>query len=158
MPKFKHCRIAGAHVCERIFGYSPIPGISLISLTSSHAEGNYLLRMLDSTKGLGHPQAVRNTFVPVSMPQMRQSVACTIWLKPTLQRCNDITDGLAPPILSLFCQREVDLVRWQIPGMAKITVTLQILQILNCFEWDPDKVNALMILTFPRLVMRNNLQ
>jgi hypothetical protein len=75
VPKFKHCRIAGAHVCERIFGYSPIPGISLISLTSSHAEGNYLLRMLDSTKGLGHPHAVRNTFVLVSMPQMRQSVA-----------------------------------------------------------------------------------
>ena len=57
VPKFKNCRDAGVHVCERIFGYSPIPGISLISLTSSHAEGNYLLQMLDSTKGLGHPQA-----------------------------------------------------------------------------------------------------
>ena len=71
-----------------------------------------------------------------------------IWLKPTLQRCNDIPDGFAPPILSLFCQREVDLVRWQIPGMAKITVTLQILKIRNCFEWDPDKVKVLMILIF----------
>ena len=71
-----------------------------------------------------------------------------IWLKPTLQRCNDIPDGFAPPILSLFCQREVDLVRWQIPVMAKITVTLQILKIRNCFEWDPDKVKVLMILIF----------